>query len=477
MKLPELGKLSHEEKDELIIRLWPLAALVEELRAQNARLQERVTELERRLALNSRNSSKPPSSDGMKPQPKSLREVGKRSSGGQKGHEGTTLKKAEVPDKIIIHGPFQTCDACQGNLADAELWEVEARQVYDLAPLRYEVSEHRVMQARCRCGKLHRGEFPEYVRASVQYGPRVLATMVHLNHHHMLPLQRTAALIHDMFGLQVSQGSVLAACEEAAKRISPCVEAIFQALQRAPVVHADETGLRVNKALHWLHIVATKWLTWIAQHVRRGKIAIKELGLLPGFKGTLIHDGWESYWILTCQHGLCNAHHLRELTYVYEEFKQPWAGDMILLLKQAYQKAECGKLLAPYQIEHMRSVYEMILDQGDAANPRNLSQGKRGRIKQSKPTNLLMRLREYADEVWRFIYDPTVPFTNNIAEHAVRMPKVKQKISGCFRTTNGADTFCVIRSYLATMAKQGANLIDILTKTFFQSPPYPNFSS
>lgn len=232
----------------------------------------------------------------------------------------------------------------------------------------------------------------------------------------------------------------------------------------------------MNKTLHWLHVVATTTLTWVARHVRRGKIAIEELGLLRNFKGTLIHDGWKSYPTLTCVHSLCNAHHLRELTYVHEELGQAWAGDMISLLKHAHQKAQSGKLMAREQIEHIRYVYEVILDQGDMANPRNLSAGKQGRIKQSKATNLLIRLREHAEEVWRFLYDPTVPFTNNIAEQAVRMPKVKQKISGCFRTTHGADTFCVIRSYLATMCKQGANLIDILTKTFLGSTPYPIFS-
>ncbi len=186
-------------------------------------------------------------------------------------------------------------------------------------------------------------------------------------------------------------------------------------------------GLRVNKALHWMHVVATKTLTWMVRHVRRGKIAIKELGLLPHFKGTLIHDGWESYRILACHHGLCNAHHLRELTYVYEELGQAWAGDMILLLKQACQKAETAKMLAPHHIEHMRYAYEAILDQGEAVNPRNLSEGKRGRIKQSKATNLLIRLREHADEVWRFMYDPAVPFTNNIAEQSHSHAKGKTK--------------------------------------------------
>jgi transposase len=252
MTMPELEKLSHEEKDELIVQLFEQ---VKKLMEQNARLQERVRELEGRLGLNSKNSSKPPSSDGYnKPKPKSQREAGKRPRGGQKGHEGTTLKKVAVPDKVMNHIPQQICDACKRSLSNGELCEVESRQVFDLPSLRYEVSEHRVMQTRCRCGKIQRGKFPEQVRASVQYGPKVLAAMVHLSHHHMMPLQRTAALINDMFGLRVSQGTVLAACEEAAERLTPCVEAISEALQRTSLAHADETGLRVNKALHWMHV-------------------------------------------------------------------------------------------------------------------------------------------------------------------------------------------------------------------------------
>ncbi len=239
--LPDLTKLSSEEKDELIRQLWPLVGLVQEQAVQIKHLEERIKELEGRLGLNSRNSSKSPSTDGFnKPKPKSLREAGKRPSGGQMGHEGTTLKKVAIPDEIIYHIPQQTCDACQHALANAELCEAETRQVYDLVPLRYEVTEHRVMQTRCTCGKLHRGKFPEHIRASVQYGPRVLATIVHLSHHHMMPVQRSAALINDMFGLPISQGTVLAACEEAAERLTPCVEAIGQALQRAAVAHADE---------------------------------------------------------------------------------------------------------------------------------------------------------------------------------------------------------------------------------------------
>ena len=233
-----------------------------------------------------------------------------------------------------------------------------------------------------------------------------------------------------------------------------------------------------------MHVLATKSLTWVARHAKRGGVAFEALGILPKFTGTLIHDGWRPYRALTCSHGLCNAHHLRELTYVFEELKQDWAGDLIKVLTNAnhLNNTNCADGKVPdyaepgycLKVKELRAQYEAILDQGDKVNPRAASSGKRGVTKQSKAANLIGRLREYADDVWRFMEQPDVPFTNNIAEQAVRMPKVKQKVSGCFRTTQGADTFCTIRSYLATMHKQGARIFESLVHTFRGSPPQPN---
>jgi transposase len=381
---------------------------------------------------------------------------------------------------VVIHEAPERCDACQSRLSDAQV--METRQVFDLPILKFEVTEHRVMQAHCTCGKAHRGRFPQAVTASVQYGPKALAAMVHLNQNHMVPIKRTASLMEEFFGLPVSQGTVIKASVEAAQRLQPTVQAIGQALVNAPVVHADETGLRVAGALHWMHVLASNELTWVGCHPKRGGAAFEALGLLGQFKGTLIHDGWKPYRALQCGHGLCNAHHLRELTYVFEELGQAWAGDMIELLRHANHLDNATQLAAPgttvdeQEVQQLRDLYEAILDDGDECNPRQSALGKPGRTKQSKPANLLSRLRQYADDVWRFITEPNVPFTNNVAEQTVRMPKVKQKISGCFRTLDGANTFCVIRSYLATMHKQGANLFDSLTQTFLGSTPQPRMA-
>lgn len=475
-KAPPLERLSETDKDELIL------ALAEQVKV----LQAKVEELQGRLALNSSNSSKPPSSDGLnKPKPKSLRGQSGKTSGGQKGHPGTTLKPIQQPDKIVQHLPPQQCERCHSALMLSEAHVSEVRQVFDLPVLHRQVTEHQAMQVRCRCGALHQGQFPTDVTAGVQYGAGALAGMVYLNQQHMLPVQRTAAVMSELFGLPVAQATVIKACEDAAVQLQPIVRAIAAQLQIAQVVHADETGLRVNKALHWLHIAATETLTWMGRHTKRGQAAFTDLGLLPQFKGTLIHDGWVPYRALSCKHGLCNAHHLRELTYVFEELKQPWAGRMIELLTQANQikrrqheaqSLALGQAAYDAQVRKLRRQYKAILNEGDALNPRVPATGKRGITQQSKAANLLHRLRQYADDVWRFMTEPAVPFTNNIAEQAVRMPKVKQKISGCFRTTSGADTFCIIRSYLATLHKQDADLFDALRNTFSGSAPQPRFA-
>jgi len=473
--LPNLDLLSVAEKDGLIRALF---AQVTTLTAQIAALTAKIIELEGRLAQNSRNSSKPPSTDGLnkpKPKPKSLREAGQNPSGGQPGHTGHTLKKVEHPDHIEPHRPPGHCTACQQPLTDAVV--VETRQVFDIPPLRCEVTEHQVLEARCACGKVHRGEFPEDVTAPVQYGARIKATVVHLTHHHMMPVARTGELVGSLFGLPMADATVLAINEEARALLAPTVAAIGEALKTVPVAHADETGMRVSGKLHWLHVLATPALTWLGSHANRGKQAFDDFGILVAFVGILVHDGWKSYRDLACVHALCNAHHLRELTYLVEEMGQVWAQRLFDLLIEACREVKlAGGPLAEARIAHYRAAYAGILADGEAANPRAPPSGKRGKTKQSKARNLIDRLRVHADDVWRFATDHGVPFSNNVAEQAVRMPKVKQKISGGFRTAAGLETFCTIRSYLATLHKQGDNLFHALTLTFQGNPPQPRFA-
>jgi transposase len=481
-ELPDLSQLSHSQKDDLIRLLW---SMIQGQAKQIAALQLQVADVQSKLNKNSRNSSKPPSSDGLnKPAPKSLRVAGQNTTGGQKGHPGRTLSQATEPDKFVVHGVPDQCQSCDRKLPFA--YVSETRQVFELPVLQFEVTEHHAMQAICSCGHVHTAEFPAGVNATVQYGPRAQAAMVHLNQNHAVSVQRTAALMKDFFGLPVSQATVIKAGTVSAAILQPTADAIGQAAVNADVLHADETGLRVAKKLHWLHVLATDKLTWMGCHPKRGTEAFDALALLQQFKGVLVHDGWMPYKALQCQHALCNAHHLRELTYLLEELGQAWAGDMIELLSHAshLDNVNCADGQSPkydsqkYQgeVRDLRDLYEAILAQAQVDNPMVQSTGKRGRPKQSKATNLIGRLRDYRDDVWRFMTQPDVPFTNNLAEQTVRMPKVKQKVAGCFRTLKGAQTYCVIRSYCATMQKQGANVFESLVVTFNGAPTQPCFS-
>jgi transposase len=488
LNLPDLSQLSHAQKDELIRALWPLQQQVLDLMAQMRLMQERITHLEGRLALNSKNSSKPPSSDGWaKPAPKSLRTPGQKPNGGQKGHSGNTLRQSAHVDETIAHQPDTHCSVC--HLALHEHAIVETRQVFELPKLAMRTVAHQQMRSTCTCGAIHLGAWPQGVNAPTQYGASVKAMAVHLNQYHLVPLARTAALMQDLYGAQLSQASIQSFAQEAALALRPTVAAIAQAVQSCAVVHADETGIRITGTLHWLHCAVTATLTWLAPHTKRGAIAFEALGLLQGIKGTLVHDGLISYKGLDCTHSLCNAHHIRELVYIHEQDNEKmwdgWAQEMIDLLLQALKEVDlAGGPLPQARHAWFEDQWSILLERGEAFNPPNLRTGtsqdadlgSRGRLKQSKAVNLLKRLREYRQDVWRFTTDAGVPFTNNLAEQALRMSKVKQKISGCFRTAHGADTFFVIRSYLATMHKQQANLFACLVSVFNRQTIQPRFA-
>ena len=461
MEQPDLSAMDHAAKDDLIRFLL----------AEIAELKSRITALEVRLAKDSHNSSKPPSSDGLrKPAPKSLRQVGQHPKGGQKGHKGSALERVAEPDQVITHPLPATCDACGSALDEAHI--AEARQVFDLPPQQVEVTEHRVLEARCACGKVHRSDFPEGVTATAQYGPRVQAAVVYLTQHHMLPIQRTTRIMRDTCGVALSPGAVVRMIHTAAANLAPTVARIANTVRDARVAHFDETGMRVAGKLHWLHAAATQTMTWVGIHARRGQEAFDAFGILPGFQGTAIHDGWAPYRKYDCRHGLCNAHHLRELTLVHEQYGQRWAKNMIDLLVAANRDVADGPL-SDDRMAQINADYIAILAKGDTIHPIKRRKDGSAHRRQSPPTNLLRRLREYREEVLRFLSDPEVPFTNNIAEQAVRMPKVKQKISGCFRTFDGAAAFCTIRSYLETLRKQGANLLHALVQSFQGETPQP----
>lgn len=452
--------------------------------AQLARQQQQILELQARLGKNSTNSSKPPSSDGLaKPAPKSLRVAGQRPIGAPKGHKGNTLRQSEVVDSVTQHfGPAQ-CSACSNSLVDHQV--IERRQVFEVPSLRAQVIEHQSMRSVCTCGAVHEGVFPPEVTAPVQYGARFKAVCVNLNQQQFVPLARTCEVMLDTFGVAVSETSVLAFTHEAAEALQPIYQQIGQAVQAAPVVCADETGIRIRGKLEWLHCVVTPGLSYLAHHPKRGMLAIEAIGILPRVLGTLVHDGLQSYKQLDCAHSLCNAHHLRELVYVHDNLNEKafdgWAAEMMDTLVQGKKEVdERGAPLPPERMQWFEGHWLALLERGERLNPRQ-ERGdsftrKRGKHKQSAQFNLLARLRQYREDVWRFATDAGVPFTNNLAEQALRMSKVRQKVSGCFRTDAGARTFFAIRSYLQTMRKQRINLFDCLVSVFEANPIKPDFA-
>lgn len=476
IKIPDLKELSNEQKDVLIVEL------ISSLNAMSVRMNA----LEARLIKDSHNSSKPPSTDGLKRKPKSLRQTGGKV-GGQLGHPGKTLKRLAYSDHTVVHPVATRCDAC-GNqipLNDISLSR-ETRQVIDLPPTHLEVTTHRVEVALCSCGKLHAGVFPAYLTQAVQYGAQIKAAAVYLTQYQQLPVDRTAQTLHDLFGLHVSTGTLQNHINEGASRLRPTVRKINRALQLAPVVHFDETSMHVGRGQQWLHSASTTALTWYGAHLKRGKEALDSFGILPVFTGVAVHDGWKPYAHYTCLHALCNAHHLRELIFIEETTKQAWAGEMIALLRAAKKEADhslaSGKQsLEPKRVAHYAKNYQVLLRQAWELNPKQARDptrvDTRGIIKQTFTYNLLARLDRYSTDVWRFINDHRVPFDNNRAERDIRMPKLKQKISGCFRTNQGFDSFCTIRSYLATLRKQQQPLFKSLVLAFSGNVPQPSFDA
>lgn len=460
-----------------------LADHQEQLRSQQetiASLTKRLNELEDRLAKNSRNSSKPPSSDGIhkSPKPKSLRGKSGKKPGGQKGHPGRTLSLVEDPEHVVVHAP-EECEGCGGTLAGMQASGHQRRQVVDVPPLALEVTEHRAQRKRCSgCGRSTTASFPTELSAnSVGYGPRIKALAVYLMNYQLLPYERTGELLSDLFGEPAPGAgtlhSVLGSCFEG---LEDTEEAIKAGLGGARLGHFDETGLRVCGKGMWVHVASSTKLTHYAVHQKRGSEATEEIGILPWFRGVAVHDGLTAYGKYErCEHALCNAHHLRELTFVEEEHEQQWAGEMKALLMEIEEAvreeaASGGTRLAPETTGDFERRYQRVLEAGLAVNPPPERTGKKGRPKQSKGKNLVDRLDKHRKAVLRFMHDFRVPFDNNQAERDLRMVKVRQKVSGCFRTEEGAAAFLRIRGYISTVRKQGKNVLAALEGVFTGDP-------
>jgi transposase len=474
-----MSGLNELSRDELVAIILAQQEQIATLTDQVTRLTARVKELEDRLGKDSHNSSKPPSSDGLRKKPRSQRGKSGRPSGGQQGHPGRTLEFAEEPDEVVVHAP-ELCQSCGATLQDAPVVDCERRQVFDLPPLSLVVTEHQV-QTRCcsACGCSNRASFPEMVEQPAQYGPRIAALATYLSSYQMLPFEREAELFADVFDVHLSEGTLANFTRRAYGALDGVEKGIKNALCAADVLHVDETGLRIGAKLNWLHVTGNASLTFYACHKNRGRAALDEIGILSASSGRAVHDGWTAYESYSGPHALCNAHHLRELTAIDEQLQQAWAAqmkDLLLDIKRTVdQSKDRGRSrLHPLQVCKFEARYRAVLKSGHAANPPPAPTGNRGRPKLGPAGSLLKRLDEGQAAVLAFMYDFAAPFDNNLAERDLRMMKVKQKVSGCFRSDEGARAFCRIRGYISTMRKQGHNVLAVLQSVFQRRPVVPS---
>lgn len=472
-------KAAYQEGEEAVLVLFDRVMGL--LLALGAKVQK----LEDQLAKNSHNSGKPPSSDGLKKKPKtrSLRQPSGKKSGGQAGHKGHRLEMVAEPDEVTVH-EVSECAHCHGSLEAAAVSGVVRRQQFELPPLKLVVTEHQAEIKSCpHCGELNRADFPPDVCQPTQYGPHFRALLSYLNQGQYLPLERVSDFCEALFGQPVAEGTIILANEEIATQVEP-VNALAQAhlAQTSDTVHFDESGLRVVKKSYWVHVASTEQVTCYHLDPKRGQEGIEHAGILPHRIGVCQHDDWKPYDHYTqAQHATCNAHYLRELLFLEEQYSQPWTGQMrqlLLDIKAAVTTATDQGLatLSPDQLISFETRYDLLLEQGFQLNPTpEKPPNQRGKVKQSPPKNLLDRLLRRRSAVLAFMYDFKVPFDNNQAERDLRMVKLKQKISGCFRSEAAAKTFCLIRGYLSTARKNGVGAFEALRLAITKTPFIPHF--
>jgi transposase len=466
-----------EEAQSIIDALW---AICGQMQNEIHLLKERVKTLEAQVNKNSQNSSKPPSSDGyQKPKPKSLKGKSGKMRGGQPGHQRYLLDKRPNPDKVVYH-PLNECPGCHHSLKGVALLEHETRQVFDIPPLKIEVTEHRAEQKICpHCHEMSVANFPDEVQQPTQYGNGMKGLATYLNHYQFLPYERLQEFFEDIFNHTVSLGMLVKFNQHCYLSLETVDTEIKQQLQAFPYLHHDESGIRVAGKLHWCHVASTPWLTSYGIHPKRGKEGIDAMNILPRFHGRLIHDFFRPYFSYDVSHALCNAHLLRELKFIEEECEQAWAksmSDLLLAIKKQVEWHQEHQLtLLPQRILAYERCFDELIMRG-LWHPDNIPKSpkkRKGFAKQTKAKNLLDRLRFHKAQVLAFLYEPGLPFTNNQAEQDIRMLKVKQKISGCFRSPEGAHWFARIRGYISTARKQKQNVLEALQNAFNGTPFIP----
>lgn len=451
-----------------------------ELKASGAKQELRIAELEARLNKNSNNSSKPPSSDGYKKAPQNNRQKSGKTTGGQIGHEGRTLEKVQNPDEVIEYKTPKVCD-CGCSLDGVER-KKKTYQVFDIPKPQIRVTEYVTYEVVCPvCGKIHKTQPPAGATQPTQYGENMQTLMNYLTQYQFIPMERAAEAICNITGQTVSEATLYNASTALYEQLEETVEEIKQKVIASDVVHFDETGIRSEGKTKWMHVASTETLTYYAAHEKRGEDAAKDIDILPNFKGTAVHDHWKPYYhFIDCTHAECNSHNLRYLKDVVENYHQDWADEMVGLLIETHRRVEDLKAggaceMPEEEIRLWYKRYHSIIEKGIAEDAVKSPQvlNKKGKVKKSKPLQLLLKLQQYDIETLAFIYDFTIPFDNNLAERDIRMQKLRQKISGCFRGKKGADVFCRIRSYISTARKNGVNAMEAIAMAVKGQPFIP----
>ena len=461
----EAGALYDQGKEAVVA--WMLA------------MDQRVRALEARLGQNSNNSSKPPSTDpdDKKLKPMSLRGKSGKKPGGQQGHPGATLKQVDNPDHVQEHRP-DACPHCQAELQEAETLTYTARQVFEMPEPKVQVTEHRAFKVVCPCCQAKvQADFPSGVNQPVQYGPRILGFGVYLHADHLIPLFRSALIVQRLTGALFNSSTLHNAMKVAYQGLEVFEEQAQQALSQESILHVDETSSRVAGTRYWFHVRCTSQLTYLFCHKQRGGEAVKDL---LAYRGRLVSDFFSNYVTIDCKHQFCMAHICRELVGVFEQTGQVWAKELKEHLEKCLAACHRARQRGSPKLWSARKLsleFERLVGLGSLAHPTPVTDSGKKKPRRTKARALVDRLRNYRDECLAFLFDLSVPFTNNQAERDVRMLKVKGKVSGCFRRLEGAVRFCRVRSYLQTCGKQGLDRLDCLRSIFAGEPVMPSFKN
>ena len=436
--------------------------IINTLKDQNNLLKERLAKYEN--PKNSKNSSIPPAQDPFR-KTKSLRGKSKLKQGGQKGHKGNKLTMIANPDIVVIHDITQ-CDCCGNELPKADS-NYDARQVFDLPPIKIEVTEHRRLKKTClHCGRKNKATFPKGMNQEAQYGKGIKSLCVYLQNYQMLPYSRCSEFINDLIGHQIATGSLSNFQQQCFTYLKPYQQEVKDLLLQSPILDADETGIRLNGNNSWVHVISNKAISFFGHHLKRGKEAMNAIGILENYKGILVHDRFSSYFSYNCDHSLCNAHILRDLVYVEETFDAHWAKQIKELLIRAKNKKDNDPDLKASNYPRVFKKYTSLI--------RPIIKAYDKKFKKTDEQRLAFALEKHKYLFLKFIKQPEVPFDNNQAERDLRMIKVKQKVSGCFRSQTHAGYFASIRGYISTIKKNNRNVLEEIRNAFQQNPFIPS---